>query len=190
MNNYIVYKHICPNNKVYIGITSLKPNIRWNSGYGYSHNILFFRAIKKYGWKNIKHQILYKDLTKEEAEQKEIELIKKYKSNNNKYGYNIENGGNSIGKLSNETKIKLSIAHKGKKIREETKKKISEANKKIIISEEHKKILSKRMKENNPSKRKEVREKIKKAHLGKKLTEEHKEKIRQSMLKRRNNNGK
>jgi predicted GIY-YIG superfamily endonuclease len=25
MNNYIVYKHICPNNKVYIGIT--KQNI-------------------------------------------------------------------------------------------------------------------------------------------------------------------
>lgn len=190
MKQYKVYIHKFPNGKVYIGITGVNPRKRWQYGKGYKHNKYLTDAFIKYGWENIEHIILYDNLTKEEAEQKEIELIKKYKSNNNKYGYNIENGGNSIGKLSNETKIKLSIAHKGKKIREETKKKISEANKKIIISEEHKKILSKRMKENNPSKRKEVREKIKKAHLGKKLTEEHKEKIRQSMLKRRNNNGK
>ena len=183
---YLVYMHITPNDKKYIGITSLKPNVRWNSGYGYSHNTLFFRAIKKYGWNNIEHKILLKNLTKEEAEEKEKELISMYKTNNNEYGYNIENGGNSIGKLSKETKRKLSEAHKGKKLSQATKKKISEGNKGKTISKEHKKILSERMKSDNPSKRKEVKDKIKIAHLGKKLTEEHKNKIKIAMLNRRN----
>lgn len=178
---YLVYMHITPNNKKYIGITSLKPKERWNSGYGYSHNTLFFRAIKKYGWNNIEHKILYENLSQEEAEQKEIELISTFKTNNSKYGYNIENGGNSTGKLSKETKRKLSEAHKGKKFTEEHKRKISEGNKGKTISNEHKKILSEKMKKDNPSKREDVKEKIRKAHLGKKLTEEHKNKIKMSM---------
>ena len=31
MDNYKVYIHIFPNNKVYIGITSQKPKRRWNN---------------------------------------------------------------------------------------------------------------------------------------------------------------
>ena len=53
------------------------------------------RAINKYGWDNIQHIILYKNLTQKQAEEKEIDLIKKYKTNIRKYGYNIEPGGNS-----------------------------------------------------------------------------------------------
>jgi hypothetical protein len=62
-NTYIVYKHTSPNNKVYIGITKKKPNDRWASGFGYEHQIYFFRAIVKYGWDNFKHEILYTNLT-------------------------------------------------------------------------------------------------------------------------------
>lgn len=29
---YVVYKHTCPNGKVYIGITSQKPEHRWKKG--------------------------------------------------------------------------------------------------------------------------------------------------------------
>lgn len=146
-NNYIVYMHVFPNNKKYIGITSKKPKQRWESGTGYRTQRLMYRAIQKYEWDNIEHKILYINLTKEEAEQKEIELIKRYKTNNPKYGYNVENGGNSIGKHSKETRKKISYANKGKKnpkvsqfnkgnkycvgriISEETKKKISNSNK-------------------------------------------------------------
>ena len=146
-NNYTVYMHTFPNNKKYIGITSKKPKQRWESGTGYITQKLMNRAIKKYGWDNIKHEILFINLSKEEAEKKEIQLIKKYKSNNPKYGYNVENGGNSIGKHSKETRKKISCANKGKKnpkvsnfnkgnkycvgriISEETKTKISNANK-------------------------------------------------------------
>jgi predicted GIY-YIG superfamily endonuclease len=80
---YKVYKHSCPNGKVYIGITSLSLNNRWRNGEGYKRSKLFYRAIKKYGWENIKHEILFEDLSKEQAEAKEIELIKLYNSTNN-----------------------------------------------------------------------------------------------------------
>ena len=81
-SNYIVYKHTSPSNKVYIGITSQTPERRWRKdGKGYKTHIYFWNAIKKYGWNNFKHEVLFSGLTKEEAEQKEIELIAYYKSN-------------------------------------------------------------------------------------------------------------
>lgn len=112
--NYKVYIHIFPNNKKYIGITMNIPNYRWNNGNGYNRQKIMKNAIKKYGWENIKHKILFTNLTKEEAEQKEIELIAFYKSNQRKYGYNIENGGNCVGKMSEETKKKISKSNIGK----------------------------------------------------------------------------
>lgn len=116
MSKYFVYMHTTPANKVYIGITSQeKPERRWQYGYGYRTQTLFYRAIKKYGWKNIKHEILFAGLTKEQAEQKEIELIKKYGSTNPKLGYNCENGGNCFGSHSEETKKKISQAQLGEK---------------------------------------------------------------------------
>lgn len=90
---FVVYKHICPNGKIYIGITSQKPEKRWLNGKGYTNNDYFTKAIQKYGWERIKHEILFENLTKEEAEQKEIELIAKYKSNQRGHGYNISVGG-------------------------------------------------------------------------------------------------
>ena len=158
--NYKVYIHITPNNKFYIGITKNSLKRRWNNGKGYKSCILFNRAIEKYGWENIKHKLLYDNLTKEEAEQKEIELIKKYKSNNEKYGYNIANGGSHIGCISETTKEKIRKSKKGKmmgkenpfygkKHTENTKKILSENHKGLIpwtkgkhLSYEHKKNLS------------------------------------------------
>lgn len=90
---YTVYKHTAPSGKVYIGITSQKPKERWQGGKNYK-NKYFQSAIKKYGWENIKHEILYSGLTKEEAEQKERELIAFYKSTDRQFGYNILSGGN------------------------------------------------------------------------------------------------
>jgi len=115
MMNYKVYCHISPNNKVYIGITQQEPKQRWQGGNGYRKNLHFYSAIKKYGWNNFKHIILFDKLTKEEAEKKEIELIKQYNSTNRKYGYNIENGGTCVGKVSDETKLKLRETRIGEK---------------------------------------------------------------------------
>lgn len=147
-DSYTVYKHTCPNGKVYIGITMQEPKARWSYGYGYKTQQLFFRAIQKYGWNNIKHEILYEGLTKEQAEKKEIELIAEHKSNHSEYGYNIDNGGNTIGSFSEEHKKRISESQRkpeliekrkamrgennpffGKKHSEETRKKMSEAKK-------------------------------------------------------------
>lgn len=150
-NNYIVYMHKNKiNDKVYIGITSQKPQNRWGSnGSKYKKGLRFYNAIKKYTWQNFEHIILFEKLTKKEAEQKEIELIRQYKSNDVNYGYNIANGGNSKGKHSEETKRKIGDKNKGKtpwtkgrKLTEEHRKKIGKANKENKLSEEHKKLLS------------------------------------------------
>jgi hypothetical protein len=115
MNNdkiYKVYKHTLPkeiskkdNDMVYIGITNQEnPWDRWGVHIAnYKYNQHFSRAIAKYSWKNFRHEILFDDLTKEEAEQKEIELIAKYNSTNDKFGYNKANGGSSIGKHTEES---------------------------------------------------------------------------------------
>lgn len=161
-NNYTVYMHICPNNKKYIGITQRTPENRWNKGLGYYSNKHFYSAIKKYGWENIKHKILFSNLTKNEAEQKEIKLIAYYKSNNDKYGYNIENGGNSIGKHSESVKKKISEAQIGEKNHNFNKR----------HTKEWKEHMSKIMSGKNnafygKTHTKEVKEKLRKAHLGK-----------------------
>lgn len=90
---YCVYKHTCPNGKVYIGITSLEPEKRWNKGRGYSNNYHFFNAIIKYGWDNIDHSILHRDLPQSVAQSIEAQLIAQYHSNNPQYGYNCTVGG-------------------------------------------------------------------------------------------------
>lgn len=167
---YCVYIHTSPSRKVYIGITRTDPKKRWGkNGSGYKKQQYFWRAIQKYGWDNFKHEILYEHLTKEEAEGLEIQLIAEYRSNQKEFGYNIENGGSSTGKISDETRKKISEANmgrqspnKGKPMSEEqkrkisiakmghsngpqpeeTKRKISEANTGKIVSEETRKKLS------------------------------------------------
>lgn len=112
---WCVYKHTSPSNKVYIGITSLKPTKRWANGLGYRTQLVMWNAIKKYGWDNFKHEILEYDLSYSEALSKEIFYIEKYKSNCRKYykptmGYNMDDGGytGSHGAMSEQTKYKLS----------------------------------------------------------------------------------
>ena len=149
-SSWSVYKHTAPSGKVYIGITSRNPEYRWNHGKGYITNQHFYRSIQKYGWDNIKHEILFTSLTKEEAEAKEIELITLYHSSDPDFGYNISLGGNVA---SDETRRRLSVALKGKKagvpswakgkhFTEEHKQKISASNKNKPKSKAHCQKLS------------------------------------------------
>lgn len=101
---YCVYKHTFPNNKVYIGITSNRPTKRWDCGRGYRQQPVMNNAIHKYGWNNIKHEILYSNLTEDDASNKERELIKEYNSTNILFGYNIAEGG--LQENSNRSKVK------------------------------------------------------------------------------------
>lgn len=146
---YTVYQHKNKiNGKVYIGITSQKPEQRWGSqGCNYKSSPHFYYAIKKYGWDNFEHNILFTELTKEQACLKEQELIKEYNSMNREFGYNSTSGGD-IFVMNEETKQKISQAmignqnNLGHPCSEEKKRKISEAQKGRKFTEEHKQKLS------------------------------------------------
>lgn len=106
---YIVYCHTNKiNGKRYVGITKQKPDRRWSNGHGYINNDHFYNSIKKYGWEEFYHEILFTGLSKEEAQNKEIELIAKWDLTNNEKGYNKAPGGNLLPELSDESKLKIS----------------------------------------------------------------------------------
>lgn len=109
-DSYCVYKHICSNGKVYIGITCRNPLYRWNHGNGYKSNSHFWNAIIKYGWDNIKHEILYDGLSKEEACEIEMQLIRTCRSYDREYGYNNSLGGEH-GLHSEQSKAKIKEHH-------------------------------------------------------------------------------
>lgn len=149
-NNFYVYKHTNKvNNKVYIGITSKSdPTTRWGTdGKGYGKSTRFATAIKKYGWDNFSHEILFEGLTKDEAVAKEQELIALYKSNDRKYGYNSTSGGEFF-TLTDEVKQKMSKSMmgntnaKGIVFTEERRNHISESLKGKKFTEERKKKIS------------------------------------------------
>lgn len=136
---YIVYRHMTPNGKIYIGITSRMPEQRWRGGHGYRDQQYFWKAIQKYGWYNIQHDILCFDLDKETAETIEKEMILLYQSYDRNYGYNIELGGRA-NCVNEETKEKISKNNakywSGKTLPEYVKQKISKANKGKKLSQE------------------------------------------------------
>lgn len=121
MDNYKLYIHVAPNNKVYVGVTSNSLSSRFGSnGNGYKTQRLFWRAIQKYGWENFQHIVLADHLSKEWAYKLEQYLILEYKSNNPLYGYNQSSGGEksplgSHHKLSEDTKRKMSESRRGEK---------------------------------------------------------------------------
>ena len=154
---YIVYKHTSPSGKSYIGITSRTLEKRsCSQGQGYKKSPYFSKAIAKYGWENFTHEILFEGLTADEAYAKEKEMIAKFNTRNPDYGYNKSDGGESGSKgakFSEETRKKMSEAHKGKpspphKVREkgwhhteETKRKLSEMKKGKTWSDEQRKKM-------------------------------------------------
>ena len=89
---YSVYKLTVPNGKIYIGATGQKPEERWQNGHGYIHNHRLFNDILLYGWINIKKEILYSNLTKDEAAEVEAGMIWEYQSYKAKKGYNKNAG--------------------------------------------------------------------------------------------------
>ena len=166
---YTVYQHKNKiNGKVYIGITMQEPEQRWRHGEGYKSSPHFYSAIQKYGWNNFEHNILFQNLTKEEACKKEQELITKFNSMNRKFGYNSTSGGD-IFTMNKETKQKISQALMGNKnglghpCSEEKKKKISEAQKGRHLTEEHKQKLSEAAKKRHTPCSEQAKKNIKKA---------------------------
>lgn len=114
---WIVYMHQNKiNEKKYIGITKQTLSQRSKAnGLGYKNCCYFYNAIKKYGWNNFDHIIVYVDLTEEEACLKERELIQQYNTMNEKYGYNLTSGGEKGVHFSQSTLEKKRINMTGSK---------------------------------------------------------------------------
>lgn len=122
------------NNKKYIG-QSVNIKRRKSEHFTKPCNMVISKSIFKYGKENFDFQIL-QECEESQLDELEIKYITEYKSNNREYGYNIENGGHGIGKMSEETKQKISEANKGennhfygKKHTEEVKSKIKQHHK-------------------------------------------------------------
>lgn len=147
-NDYCVYRHTSPSGKVYIGITCQNPLQRWRNGRGYVNCRRFMNAINKYGWDNFKHEILFSGLSEDEAGSIEESLIEQHRSRDERYGYNIREGG-SKPHISDETRLLISKANKGRRFSEESRNKMSKAkrgkpswNKGLKFSEESRMKMS------------------------------------------------
>lgn len=172
MNEWSVYKHTTPSGKVYIGITHQKPESRWLYGYGYKYNQHFWRAIVKYGWDNIEHEIIATRKTQAEAEALERELIFKYKSYDREYGYNRDLGGHALQEASRrkiaETRKTKGIKpwDTGKHLSEQTKANIARAvkgnkNHTVWTPEQKESVRQSKLGANNPNYGKPMDEKLK-----------------------------
>ena len=134
---FCVYMHTNKiNGKKYVGITKEKPERRWGKNGCRYRTGVFAKAIAKYGWDNFEHKILFENLSQIEAQQKEIDLIKEFRSFANEYGYNSTKGGERYFGFvfSDQTKEKMSVSAKNR-------------NCDHSRSEEYKKWLSKHCKD-------------------------------------------
>lgn len=134
--------------KLYKRICDHRCSARRNNDNSYFHN-----ALRKYGTKHFKWEVLCECKTKEELDEMEFHYIKQYNSYSSK-GYNLSFGGEgSVGRVfSKESKKRMSdLAKKrfrnskekhprcGKHLSEETKKRIGKYHKGKKISDEMKK---------------------------------------------------
>lgn len=140
--DYCVYKHTLPDGKSYIGITRRCASQRWLNGKGYKNNVAFFNAVLHYGWANVKHDILFSDLSKDEASNVEKSLIKKFRTDEIGYGFNLQTGGTKGFTHNEATRKKISNASKAHWQDQEYRKKTCDAIKASQAREDVKKKKS------------------------------------------------
>jgi len=189
-----IYKITSPTNKIYIGQSW--DWVKRKSVYKRSacpNQLYLYNSLKKYGWEAHKIEILLiftNKISQESLDFYETYWWKFYK----KLGFkmlNIKKPG-SNGKLSEETKKKLSKALKGRKLSQEWKDNIGKGLKGRTVSEETRikiglgnkgKIISEVSREKIRNKltgkklSKDIIEKIRISHIGKKCSENTKLKI-------------
>ena len=165
------------NNKIYIGQTINDFDIRYSGGNIYNtQNTYLKRSIDKYGIENFEvdknFDVAY---SKEELDKLEDMYIKIYDTTNREYGYNRKYGG-ANGRLTEETKRKLSEARKGKYVGENSplygKEKSESVRNKIS-----KTLTGKYCGEKHPlygkHRSEETKEKLRIAHTGLQSGEKH-----------------
>lgn len=204
IDNYKVYAHIHKESgKVYIGITKQEVERRWRNGLGYKVG-KFRNAVNKYGWDAFSHIVIMDHLSHDMANIVEKELIKKYRTNERKYGYNLTSGGDNeytgqpmpehvkrrlrevnVGrKLSEDSKHKISIANKGKTIPEDQRKRISNTLRILWQDEDYRNHMIQHM----VNKSEDTKRKISESHKGKKWTEQQRIRFNETIERNRKSN--
>lgn len=128
------------NDKIYIGQT-IDPYKRWCAHKTKSKSIkptmYIHNAMSKYGIENFKFEIIASSKTQHDTNEAEKQLIKQYESLYYQNGYNLSIGGEAKSgyKLSEETKRKISESEKGKIISDESKIRMSLARSGISCPE-------------------------------------------------------
>ena len=172
---FCVYRHTAPNNKSYIGQTNNYNGRTTKHKNSKTQCTAFANAIKKYTWEAFTHEILEEGLTLDEANFWEDFYINEHNTLS-PYGYNLHTGGVNH-KASEESKLRMSIAHKGKPFTETDSHNLAMARKarKPHHSEETKQKIAE---SNRGQKRsEETRRNIGLSKKGCKLSEEHKAKL-------------
>ncbi len=133
------------NGKRYVGKTIGTVERRWILHVSEAKNTNKRRAIlcaiRKYGRESFEHEVLQECSTSEELTLAEITWIAKLKTTDSKNGYNETAGGEGLSMPTDETKKKMSEAHKGKTASFETKARMSAAHTGKIISFQHRETL-------------------------------------------------
>jgi hypothetical protein len=206
---YTLSSKIEPDKIRYVGITKhedANARLRTHKANTTRNNdVPLYKWMRKYN-NEILAKVVVAGVSWEEACRIEISLIAEYK----KAGYkllNLTEGGEGLFNPSIETRKKISIAHKGKKLSKEQKEKLSKANKGKRHTEETKEKMSKSHSGKtawNKGKKvleshrqniisslvgrpvsRETREKIKNSNLGKKRSQEAKDNMKEAQRIRR-----
>lgn len=168
------------NQKIYIGQTWTTAQKRFKAHKELKNNgsIKLHHAMNSHNRENFKVELLTFAHTQEMADYWEIYFIEKFHSRERNIGYNLREGG-SRGKLSEETKKKISIARTGTHLSEETKQHLSDIFSGRIISDETKKKMSvaQRISQNRPEVKAafiaRVTGKLRSEETRKRITEHH-----------------
>lgn len=152
------------NGKVYIGQSiDIKKRISEHKSalrHSRHSNSYLQNAFNKYGEKEFSFDILREispqEYTKQYLDSLEIYYIDLYKSNIINDGFNIESGGNGVGRASEETRKKLSVAMKGKfvgrKLNEQTKLLMSQNSARYWLGKHHSEETKKKLSEQRKGK--------------------------------------
>lgn len=192
-----IYKITSPSGKIYIG-QSTNCEIRFRDYRARKNNkqTRLSNSFKKYGAKNHTYEIIHR-CNKEELDELEKQYINIHNSAQRGVGLNLMTGGGGVGHHSQETKDKIGLAQRGKKLSEEHKFKIGNSQRGKIVPKEVGQKISialKGLKRSEESKQKQSKsatgkkrskqtcENISKSLIGRIITEETKIKISKSHI--------
>jgi len=109
----------------YFGVTCQNLHMRWKQGQGYKGSTRIYDAIQKYGWESFYHHVVKEFHSKKQAYDYEELMINTYRTTEEKYGFNLQSGGEHP--KQNDVSIELTASKiRGVKITGERLDKIRE----------------------------------------------------------------